>query len=99
MRVVNQNRVVLAGGGDHFHTALDTLHRGQGIGKAIYQEIIRYAQVRKVYNVTLNVWCCNPSAMKFYEALVCCLIIAIITFIICFIGVYIGKKHLSQQPD
>ena len=43
--------------------------RGKGIGKAIYGEIIRYAKMRKVYNVTLNVWSCNPSAMKFYESL------------------------------
>lgn len=43
--------------------------RGQGIGKAIYQEILRYAAMRKVYNVTLNVWSCNPNAMKFYESL------------------------------
>lgn len=43
--------------------------RGKGIGKAIYGEILRYAAMRKVYNVTLNVWSCNPSAMKFYESL------------------------------
>ena len=43
--------------------------RGKGIGKAIYKEILRYAKARKYYNVTLNVWCCNQSAMKFYESL------------------------------
>ena len=43
--------------------------RGKGIGKAIYNEIVRYAKMRKCYNVTLNVWACNESAHKFYEAL------------------------------
>lgn len=43
--------------------------RGKGIGKAIYQEILRYAKTAKCYNVTLNVWACNKSAMKFYEAM------------------------------
>ena len=43
--------------------------RGKGIGKAIYNEILRYAKMRKCYNVTLNVWYCNESAMKFYESL------------------------------
>ena len=43
--------------------------RGKGIGKAIYQEILRYAKMRKCYNVTLNVWACNENALKFYESL------------------------------
>ena len=43
--------------------------RGQGIGKAIYRSILRYARERHCYNVTLNVWSCNESAMKFYESL------------------------------
>lgn len=43
--------------------------RGRGIGKAIYAQILRYARERKCYNVTLNVWACNPGAIKFYEAL------------------------------
>ena len=48
---------------------VDENHRGQGIGKAIYGEIVKYAKMRKCYNITLNVWACNESAMKFYEAL------------------------------
>ena len=44
-------------------------HRGQHIGRAIYNEILRYAKARRCYNVTLNVWCCNPTAMAFYESL------------------------------
>lgn len=43
--------------------------RGQHIGSAIYGEILRYAKQRGCYNVTLNVWSCNESAMKFYEAM------------------------------
>ena len=59
---------------DHCELYIDDLcvdesHRGEHIGTAIYNEILRYAKMRRCYNVTLNVWCCNPSAMKFYEAL------------------------------
>ena len=43
--------------------------RGKGVGKALYQEICRYAKRQGCYNVTLNVWSCNPTAMKFYEKL------------------------------
>ena len=43
--------------------------RGQHIGSAIYNEILKYAKYRGCYNVTLNVWSCNESAMKFYESL------------------------------
>ena len=43
--------------------------RGKHIGTAIYHEILRYAKERGCYNVTLNVWSCNESAMKFYESL------------------------------
>lgn len=48
---------------------VDESCRGQGVGKAIYEAILRYAKMRKCYNVTLNVWACNESAMKFYEAM------------------------------
>ena len=48
---------------------VDEANRGKGIGKAIYKEILRYAQIRGCYNVTLNVWSCNQAAMKFYESL------------------------------
>ena len=43
--------------------------RGRHIGSAIYQHVLEYAKYRGCYNVTLNVWCCNESAMKFYESL------------------------------
>ena len=59
---------------DHSEIYIDDLCvdencRGQHIGRAIYHEILRYAKMRRCYNVTLNVWTCNPSAMKFYESL------------------------------
>ena len=48
---------------------VDETCRGQHIGKAIYEAIVRYAKMRKCYNVTLNVWSCNEKAMGFYQAL------------------------------
>ena len=48
---------------------VDENHRGQRIGRAIYEKILEYARCRKCHNVTLNVWSCNPGAMKFYESL------------------------------
>jgi len=41
--------------------------RGRGIGSAIYQEVCRYAKAQGFYNITLNVWSFNESAMRFYE--------------------------------
>jgi len=41
--------------------------RGQHVGKALYEYVLNYAKEQDYYNVTLNVWACNPSAMKFYE--------------------------------
>lgn len=59
---------------DHSELYIDDLcvdenHRKEGIGRAIYEEILRYAKMRRCYNVTLNVWTCNPGALKFYESL------------------------------
>ena len=42
--------------------------RGQHIGKSLYEYVLDYARENKFYNVTLNVWSLNESAMKFYEA-------------------------------
>ena len=59
---------------DHTSLYIDDLcvdenHRRQHIGQAIYQEILRYAKTRRCHNVTLNVWTCNPEAIRFYESL------------------------------
>ncbi len=47
---------------------VDEQFRGQHIGTQIYDAVIGFAKQSGCYNVTLNVWCCNPPAMKFYEA-------------------------------
>lgn len=41
--------------------------RGMGVGKQLYEYILDFAKNEGFYNVTLNVWSCNPGAMKFYE--------------------------------
>ena len=47
---------------------VDEACRGQRIGKQLYQAAVRLAKENGCYNVTLNVWSCNPSALRFYEA-------------------------------
>jgi len=42
--------------------------RGQHIGKQIYDYVVDFAKEQGCYNLTLNVWSCNESAMKFYES-------------------------------
>ena len=41
--------------------------RGMHIGKTLYEYVLEFAKASGCYNVTLNVWSCNESAMKFYE--------------------------------
>ena len=41
--------------------------RGKGYGKLLYDHAVEYARINGYYNLTLNVWACNPSAMRFYE--------------------------------
>ncbi len=41
--------------------------RGQHIGSVLYEAVKKFAKEQGCYNVTLNVWECNPSARKFYE--------------------------------
>ncbi len=48
---------------------VDEKARGSHVGSAIYDHIIEFAKQNGCYNVTLNVWSCNPGAMKFYEKL------------------------------
>ena len=43
--------------------------RGRGVGRALYDHILAFAREKGAYNVTLNVWSCNPGAMAFYEKL------------------------------
>ncbi len=46
---------------------VDERYRGQGIGYCLYGHVLEYARTNGYYNVTLNVWACNPAAMRFYE--------------------------------
>ena len=48
---------------------VDEAHRGQQVGKALYDHVLAFAREQGCYNVTLNVWSCNPGAMRFYQAL------------------------------
>lgn len=47
---------------------VDESLRGQHIGKTLYEAAVRLAKDSGCYNLTLNVWSCNASAMRFYEA-------------------------------
>ncbi len=46
---------------------VDEAFRGHGIGKVLYDFAVDYARKNGYYNLTLNVWACNPSAQRFYE--------------------------------
>ncbi len=46
---------------------VDESKRGMHIGKSLYEYVLSYAKDIGCYNVTLNVWSCNPNAMAFYE--------------------------------
>ena len=48
---------------------VDSTARGQHVGKTLYNHVIAYAREQGFYNVTLNVWSCNKTALKFYEAM------------------------------
>lgn len=41
--------------------------RGQGIARALYEQVTGYAGELGCGFITLNVWCGNDGAMKFYE--------------------------------
>lgn len=65
--------------GDNFHVDHKTLYiddicveeqeRGQHVGTALYEHVLAYARKLGCYNVTLNVWECNPGAAAFYQAM------------------------------
>lgn len=46
---------------------VDEKARGMRVGRALYEYVLKFAKESGCYNVTLNVWACNESAMKFYE--------------------------------
>lgn len=46
---------------------VDEAARGQGVGRALYAFAVDFAKKSGCYNLTLNVWSCNESALRFYE--------------------------------
>lgn len=48
---------------------IDEGARGQHVGKKLYEYALNFARKIGCYNVTLNVWAKNRSAIKFYEAM------------------------------
>ena len=41
--------------------------RGKNIGKSLYDFVVDFAKEHDFYNITLNVWECNPDAIEFYK--------------------------------
>ena len=48
---------------------VDEACRGRGVGRALYEHARQYAKTLGCYNLTLNVWSLNESALRFYERL------------------------------
>ena len=46
---------------------VDETVRGRHIGSQLYDFVLAFARENGCYNVTLNVWACNESALRFYE--------------------------------
>ena len=46
---------------------VDESARRQHVGNSLYEHVLNYAKEKGFYNVTLNVWSCNPGAQRFYE--------------------------------
>ncbi len=48
---------------------IDSNFRGGKIGSQLFDAVKTFAKEKNCYNITLNVWSFNESAMKFYESL------------------------------
>ena len=48
---------------------VDENARGKHVGTMLYEHVRKYAEDNGFYNITLNVWECNPTARKFYQSL------------------------------
>lgn len=46
---------------------VDENARGKKVGTTLYNYVLQFAKDAGCYNVTLNIWACNNSALKFYE--------------------------------
>ena len=47
---------------------VDEKMRGKHIGKELFDAAVTLAKKNGCYNLTLNVWSCNSTALKFYQA-------------------------------
>ena len=47
---------------------VDEACRGQHVGSRLYDHVCSYARSIGCRSITLNVWCGNDSAMRFYES-------------------------------
>ena len=47
---------------------VDEGQRGKHIGTQLYEAAVALAKKSGCHNLPLNVWSCNPSALRFYEA-------------------------------
>lgn len=47
---------------------VDERYRRRKIGTQLYRFVLSFAKTLGCYNVTLNVWACNQSALRFYES-------------------------------
>lgn len=48
---------------------VDTKYRRMGVGRALFDRVRQLAEERGVYNIDLNVWAFNESAIAFYRSL------------------------------
>lgn len=48
---------------------VDEKFRGKGVGKELYEAALSLAKEKGCYNLTLNVWSFNESAIRFYESM------------------------------
>ena len=46
---------------------VDESMRGMHVGRALFEAVKAFAKEQGCYNLTLNVWSCNASALRFYE--------------------------------
>ena len=46
---------------------VDESKRGTHVGSTLYRYVLGFARECGCYNLTLNVWSCNESALRFYQ--------------------------------
>lgn len=58
-----------AGAAKYTRAELEALLQRPDVGRALYNSALAQARALGCYNVTLNVWSCNPGAAAFYQSL------------------------------